>query len=151
MIIDRNAWHYRVYKYWQDWGRGNTLAYRENLCHYVRVLLFWAPMTWLDQRYEAGMWGKRSLAGLAVLATVSYIAFWLTFAGVKYPVQFLMGLGSLLGAVLAIGIAYYGLKFALTHKLPELPTFGIPTTSRLIYAYGKAKKRRICPFIEFQN
>lgn len=48
-IRSPQAWHYRAYEYW----RHNSLMWapiRENFCHYWRVVLFWAPLTWVVRR-----------------------------------------------------------------------------------------------------
>lgn len=42
--IEQTSWHSRWYHYWLSLG-GNAPG-TENLCHYVRVLVFWAPAAW---------------------------------------------------------------------------------------------------------
>ncbi len=44
--ISTSSWHYRWYQYWEDKGGYNGWHYQENLCHYMRVLLLWAPRRW---------------------------------------------------------------------------------------------------------
>lgn len=44
--VDQDAWHYHVYQWWQRHGGRNRRGYRENLCHYMRVLLIWVPLFW---------------------------------------------------------------------------------------------------------
>lgn len=47
--INRNSWHGRLYSFWQErskYKNPERTGYRENLCHYVRVVLFWGPATW---------------------------------------------------------------------------------------------------------
>lgn len=54
--VNENAWHYRFYQWWQKHGGHNKPAYRENLCHYMRVVLFWVPFFWsVKTRYRFGM------------------------------------------------------------------------------------------------
>lgn len=154
MTIKTDSWHYRWYAYWLERGRGNKPHYQENLCHYVRVLLFWAPMTWLDQTYDAAARSKRVGVALVLLIGAAYvglIGLLLTLLGIDYPVQFLMALGSLAGLIVTLAMLYYLGRFILTHRLPRPPTFGIPTTTRLIAACAVAKKHRICPFITFEG
>jgi len=46
MVVKLNSWHGRLYQYWRRDARfKNTDTYRENLCHYSRVVLIWAPLT----------------------------------------------------------------------------------------------------------
>lgn len=47
-IIDPNLWFVQVYLYWLGFVRSKTSHYAqfENLCHFVRVVLFWAPLRW---------------------------------------------------------------------------------------------------------
>lgn len=61
MIIDTNAWHYRLYAWWEA-HIGNTPGYKENLCHYMRVVLFWAWATWFTQGIGSILYrlGKRT-------------------------------------------------------------------------------------------
>lgn len=40
-----DSWHARWYHHWVNLGGKEPL--RENLCHYVRVLLLWAPLRWI--------------------------------------------------------------------------------------------------------
>jgi hypothetical protein len=44
--MSHDSWHARWYRCWIKLG-GKQKYPRENLCHYIRVLLFWAPMRWL--------------------------------------------------------------------------------------------------------
>lgn len=45
LVVSRNSWHGRLYHFWRANSEfKNTSNYRENLCHYVRVILFWAPI-----------------------------------------------------------------------------------------------------------
>jgi len=46
LTISESSWHHRWYRYWQKKGGQIGPKYVENLCHYVRVLVFWAPRRW---------------------------------------------------------------------------------------------------------
>lgn len=52
--VRKSSWHYRLYRYWQEKGGENSWGYRENLCHYCRVVAFWAPKRWF---LYAQLWG----------------------------------------------------------------------------------------------
>jgi hypothetical protein len=47
LVVEPGSWHARVYHYWRDRAEFKTSGYRENLCHYIRVLVIWAPLAWL--------------------------------------------------------------------------------------------------------
>lgn len=47
VMVDQDSWHYATYNWWRKHSRGNRPGYRENFCHYVRVILIWAPLLWL--------------------------------------------------------------------------------------------------------
>jgi len=44
IIIDRRAWHARLFGWWYREKHGQELQQTVNLCPYVRVVLFWAPL-----------------------------------------------------------------------------------------------------------
>ncbi|OGM34496.1 hypothetical protein A3D01_03045 [Candidatus Woesebacteria bacterium RIFCSPHIGHO2_02_FULL_39_13] len=39
----------RIYLYWERMTGGNPYWYQENLCHFVRVLIFWTPLAWFTK------------------------------------------------------------------------------------------------------
>ncbi len=43
IAIDGNSLAGKLYRYWQRRGGRNKYDYQENLCHFVRVCVFWAP------------------------------------------------------------------------------------------------------------
>jgi hypothetical protein len=43
IAIDSNSLVGKLYRYWQRRGGKNKYDYQENLCHFVRVCVFWAP------------------------------------------------------------------------------------------------------------
>jgi putative Mn2+ efflux pump MntP len=53
-IMRHNSWHARWYRYWLSQG-GKPAPYKENLCHYWRVLLMWAPLKWLTSERIRGI------------------------------------------------------------------------------------------------
>lgn len=145
MIIDIHSWHYRWYAYWLKEGRGTTPSYQENLCHYVRVLLFWAPVTWIDQ-HTTWDWGKlseRATLALLFLFIVGACGYALIVAAVTQTTKFLLGVGSFGALVGCLGLVVLSVK-TLQGKQLE-----VPGTVKLAGAYVLAKKRRVCPFITF--
>lgn len=43
--VSKKSWHGRLYLFWRRNASYKVENYKENLCHYVRVLLFWAPLS----------------------------------------------------------------------------------------------------------
>ena len=147
MTIKTESWHYKWYADWLANGGGNAPSYKENLCHYVRVLLFWAPATWIDQ-HTFWDWGKlteRAFFGAGVLYFVAVFGFLLVLAAVTQTTKFLMAIGSLGGLLGSIGLL---ILFVRTMRGKRLE---VPGTVKLAASYAVAKKRRICPFIEFDQ
>ncbi len=142
MTIKTDAWHYRVYAYWTRFSLTYKESYQENLCHYMRVLLLWAPLLRASRALRlqglprpTWMWFNNAVFVLAW--TFLFIRFgWLSV---------LLWLASVVGAVLilillvTIAVVIFG-----DRKPPE-----IPGTVRLVGAYVIARKRRVCPFISF--
>jgi hypothetical protein len=52
LVVQPDSWHAQVYQYWRARGHLKTSGYRENLCHYVRVLVIWAPLMWFFRGQE---------------------------------------------------------------------------------------------------
>jgi hypothetical protein len=152
MVIDITSWHYRWYAYWLREGRGIVPGYRENLCHYVQVLLFWAPATWLDQHTPLGRIPVGGIyTGFLLVATaggILYMLGWLIYFFVTDPMRGLLylgiGVGVLVGMLLFAVILVIGGSILIDGKRPA-----IPGTVKLVGAYVMAKKRRVCPFLTF--
>lgn len=149
MIINKEAWHYRWYSYWLTHGRGNRSRYRENLCHYVRVLLFWAPATWLDQTWNLAAKAKRVGLGLFLLYVFGISGFALALTAINHPYQLLLAVGSLVGLLATTGLCYLYVRLGglqATLRLVDVPGMGYITVGYIL-----AKKRRICPFLTFEE
>jgi hypothetical protein len=105
LTIDPTSWHAKMYNYWRPKARFKTVAYRENLCHYVRVVLFWAPLMWVRRGriVKLPVW-----AYLVAMATGALI-----WAGLTYwtdaTVEVLIGIGVFLlivGVVVGVILVY---------------------------------------------
>jgi hypothetical protein len=46
--LDSNSWHARWYRSWQRLG-GRTRAPSEDRCHYLAVIVIWAPLRWFTR------------------------------------------------------------------------------------------------------
>ena len=66
------SWIYRLYIYWISMGGSNKQGYKENLCHFVRVLVFWAPWFWFT-RQRLYAWIRAWMLAL-VAAIFTFIA-----------------------------------------------------------------------------
>ncbi len=41
-----DSWHLKAYRWGMKHGKAKKPGYRENLCHYMRVILIWVPIFW---------------------------------------------------------------------------------------------------------
>lgn len=76
MSVNQNSWHYRVYLWWMNQGGRVRQGYAENLCHYMRVVLIWAPIFWFFKArlYRAvRLW----MIALSVIITLSSMVVYL--------------------------------------------------------------------------
>lgn len=158
MKVSTRSWHGRAYRWWTNhpatnwrWRLDNERRPQENLCHYVRVVLFWVPAFWLAFHHPKRVpW----LRPWIVAVTAAFIAA-LVVGFRRWPA----GTGNTLLAI-AIGcgciVALLGFAVALSwgggliqaysergRRHPRDPSF-----LRVIWAWVKARKQRICPFIE---
>lgn len=78
-VITAHGVPLRIYNYWRD----NTLdnVGQENLCHFVRVILFWAPLMWLGgviRRYRTALTAMAIAVGATAIVMCSM--WWSDFA-----------------------------------------------------------------------
>lgn len=76
--FDKQSWHAKWYAFWRRNGkRKNTPEYVENLCHYVRVILFWAPLWFIatfPEKSDVKAWHVPAIT--APFAVVSWGTFY---------------------------------------------------------------------------
>lgn len=114
LTMGRNSWHARWYRTWVGLG-GEPPKFKENLCHYVRVLLFWAPL-----RYFLYQPIVRFVTPAIATAAAAFIG-GLTFVGLYWPGNFMRGLtftGIVLGLIVAAVAAVLGL-FEWSERFPK--------------------------------
>lgn len=113
LVVSRNSWHGRLYHFWREHSEfKNGKDYRENLCHYVRVVVFWAPIAYFLHSKPKALFGVRPavvLAGAAALATI--VTAFLLEPGGSLKVL-LIALGILTG----IGGTFFGVYQLDEHK-----------------------------------
>lgn len=107
VIKDPKTWHYRIYRFWREKTGGNPHWYNENLCHYVRVLVIWAPWNWFKLQnlfLFVRPWTLAYLAGLALLYAYH-------FSGQKEQMGFWQVLGRLgIFTIGALGVLWTSYK-----------------------------------------
>lgn len=148
MVIKANTWHARVYQWWLRHGKGNTPGYKENLCHYVQVLLFLAPLAWIGE-HSPTTWLKRARVGitaLCVLAGFGWFGWWIVYLAITNPILLAIIAGSVVGGVVIVALLMILGIVLITDRELE-----VPGTIKLVGGYIGARKRRICPFIEFEG
>lgn len=98
-----DAWHVRWYRLWLSLG-GSEPKYKENLCHYVRVLVFWAPLRWLVNGSVKGLraWVLPAAAVLAVALGYTYYLWPETFLTVATVA------GKVLGVLVVAAVVIVG-------------------------------------------
>ncbi len=80
-VVSAQSWHAKMYSYWRQHGLIKTKDYRENLCHYVRVVLIWAPIAWM---YNARLIkGKISPNTALFMLSYTILSIWVVTASSK--------------------------------------------------------------------
>lgn len=103
-VVSQDSWHYKLYKTWLDYGGSNPSSYKENLCHYWRVVIFWALARWFVNREFKEKWWLRpvSIFGVTTIVVGSGILAYF------FPLQMGIGVISLIAFVgLAIGLGFF--------------------------------------------
>lgn len=162
VVVSGKSWHGRVYRYWLDNGRSGFRwacgQRRENLCHYVRVVLLWAPLAWLAFAVP-----KKRLRWLRPWMPLALAVFatGLTISAMRWPTgtwELVVAIGIWLVGCAVLGAIVFGLVSYLdsdTHKRRKAerrkrrsaPDNG-DGFATVAMSFLSAKKARICPFIE---
>lgn len=151
MIINTNTWHYRWYAFWLRHQRVSSI-HQETLCHYFWMVVLGAPLTWVAQSLRGirgwgsdnSSWIDKVVAGLGIVWILSGLGF-LGYIFYAYSFIALMVVSGIAGfLILVVAIAVLSVRF-------ESITNAVFDTALLVGEYAKAKKHRICPFIEFEE
>lgn len=67
--VSTRSWHGRIYNFWRQNAMFKRDNYTENLCHYVRVVLFWGPLSW----FVHGRVTKHRIAPLVILVVLGMV------------------------------------------------------------------------------
>lgn len=152
LTISGKSWHGRIYKYWYKhpeskswrWDTDDYVASkRENLCHFLRVLFVWAPLLFLGyarpKKHLTWMRPWMPLVAGAIIASLT-LGFMYALNG---TIQVLLTIGGIfLFCCALVGAAYAKDEW---WEKREKKGDGFAT---VIKETVKAKKARICPFIE---
>lgn len=70
--VGKDSFHFQLYQYGTKHGRRKKRGYRENLCHYMRVVMIWAPLLWffvvpLGKKESRTRWLRPWMITLAIL------------------------------------------------------------------------------------
>lgn len=102
--ISGTSWHFKIYQWWKNESHFETkkpLGFRENLCHYMRVVLIWGPIGWF---FRYPLWGKIPPAiyviGAASLVMVGVIAS-------VNPLALVVGIGMVVAIIAFFVVAIY--------------------------------------------
>jgi hypothetical protein len=154
LAISSDSWHGRRYLKWRkEYGIYKKYNYRENLCHYIRIVLFWSFVDWFilppksnDKKIPPIYW----LMGLVILA--GFIT-----ACVVYPVTMAITVGAMiLVSLIAAGIAV----LVTRHKEKQLAspsnrqedlTPKDPSFFKVVWEWLVSKKHKVCPYIEVEK
>lgn len=113
LVVSRRSWHGRLYHFWREYAAfKNTSSYRENLCHYVRVILFWGPISLF---IFASPKKREYITPLSVTVTVATIAL-IAYAIVTEPFGTLMTFLAGLGFVAAVAVLFFLFAYIENHK-----------------------------------
>lgn len=141
MKISRQSWHYQLME-----RIGIVTIYdRSDLCSYIRGLIIsmFVPITMILAPYTA------------------YLLFYLTNVFIIYlpPVSFLMllglviwmGIGLVFDSLLVLFISINCIDKYILSKIPKRETQYKEKKPNILIEYLKAKKKKICPLIEFEE
>jgi hypothetical protein len=177
LIVDRHSWHHKIYQHWMGRYASSPPPGQLNLCHYMRVVLIYAPATYFFLAF---------LAMLTVLTALLWLPFFLlykihprsrramdriinrlpdivtflipiVFAAMLIAIlvtQFLeawwKGL-AYLGGILLVLIAILGLIVLSEHlktRRQQPRSAEADSSAKLAWAWVKGKKERICPLLK---
>lgn len=128
LVLDPRSWHVKIYNYWKAHsilGLKHGSSYRENLCHYWRVVLIWGPWTWWCTKNVVRGLTPGTLLLIASTIT-AYVSTWVFATSVALGITI-----GLVGAGLGIGFLYLCHRnsdaiadFCDRHLLPRLNRLG---------------------------
>lgn len=150
MKISKNTWHYMAFAFWYEQSHnGCTIdEYQErwgkecfNLCPYVRIVLFWAPLRFLFSRPR--IWYVLGTVALSLLSVLYHFhgVVGLEKLGIIIAVIAFV-IGFVIGAILLTD--WFARKWRQTSSQNGIKAFTTVLTER-----AKAAHDGVCPLIDF--
>lgn len=142
---------------------------QENLCHYVRVVLFWGPFTWLafSTPFRRRFLWVRPWMILATVAAASALAVGFVVAPVGTLRVVVTGLavalvlaavvGAIVGGFMLVGWAKERRRARRLARLPGSLLDAVDKVDKgdgivvLVLHFLAAKKAKVCPFITIED
>lgn len=95
--IPENSWHFWLYAWWREYSEyTKPQEFRENACHYIRVVFFWAPLGFFLHKPVIGKFRPWMLFAIlmAFVATIyalikdpdSAVIFWVVYSTVCFTI-----------------------------------------------------------------
>lgn len=108
--IHETSWHYRLYNWWRTTsGFTKPDGWRENRCHYLRVVIFWAPLGWFLRHDLFGIELLRPWIVLMLSILLGVVVYLFVVA----PIKMLAFTGMVLAALVGI----FGVMWLLEHRI----------------------------------
>lgn len=141
MKISKQSWHYQLMRKLDI----VNIYDRNDLCSYMRGLIISmsVPITMLLAPYIAYLFYITKILDTTPTLSISSLLLMLLF------VQTVVGLLIDIGVILLISIHYID-KYILS-KIPKRETQYKEKKPNILIEYLKAKKKKICPLIEFEE
>jgi hypothetical protein len=166
-VIPADKWHARIYRAWRKVGtiKANS-NYSENLCHYWRVVIFWAPVTIFCKWFFFNKTPKRPYNyndDVPPAMWVALIGVFGGFAGALYTSMTWQGATAVLFGIPALfmGVILVAVKWdERKQRIRREQRLGLRNTEtstkserqpNLLFEVLRAKKHKICPLIEIEN
>lgn len=160
MRVSTRSWHGRAYKRWADsgltrwqWRWENPDRNRENLCHYVRVILLRVPLRWFFTRtYRGRDWLRPWTVLLAVTSLLGGTVGTVTQPDAAWRVFLALLAGAAAAGLWLAAMVWGGNAVDRVRDRRRVtrgqPRRTDPTFRQVAWSFVKAKKKRICPFID---
>jgi hypothetical protein len=165
-VIPKHKWHARLYRAWRSVATVKaTDSYQENLCHYWRVVIFWAPVTIFCKWFFFNKTPKRphSYDEVPPVMWLGIASIPLVFIGWAYATMTWQGAtATIVGVPAFIAALIFGVEALversnrrqreefhaiLNGEGPEK----VEKQPNLLIEVLRAKKHKVCPLIEIES
>lgn len=116
--VSTDSRHFKLYKLWRDRGGANPNGYRENFCHYWRVVVLWAPLRYfLYTQYKDKVWLRPS----TIIGT-ALVGFGTLLAALIWPLTFLQVVLTVAGGAAFIAL-FLGGAYVIEQNQRQIKRF----------------------------